>query len=891
MYLLLAASAFTATLASGAHAQVSRCPAKADRRDMPWLNTKLTPECRAQLVLQSFKSIDEKVAAIASGGLAQEGGNWMTERGLPALRGSDGPAGVAAGGIAVTAFPAPLALAATFDRNTARKYGVAIGQDFTAFGFNRVTGPAMDIARTWHFGRTVESFGEDPYLTGEIAGHEISGIQSQHVMATAKHFTAYNQEVGRSGDLPLRATPSVNVVVSERALREIYLPAFESAVRIGKTSGIMCSFPRINGVYACENAYTLGILKNEWGFDGMVGPDFPTAQRSIIAAVNAGLDSGIMSSVPPPAPGSRPVGRFASMRTDNVFNGESLKQAVADGKISAARVDDLILRRLVPGFRTGAFDHPAKRTGPDVTTAARQAVAADIAAQSTVLLKNEGGILPFGQQVKSIAIIGHQAAAEPSVTMLGSGYVTPAHLKAVYPAVQERAGAGIVVRYAPGTLGQKPLDRVPVSMVRSDTNEAGFSAEYFANANLDFSGRPFLKRQEEDVWLTAIPEERGFPTNHAWSARWTGKFTPLESGVQHFTLMGSGTAKLYVNGKLRGNFYDVDFGDTLYANVDMKAGETADIRIEWTPRVTLQDESAEIFGTVLGTVIKLGWSGPNKLIDDAVAAAKQADVAVVFVGDRTGEGMDRTTLALPNDQNALIDAVVAANSKTVIVLQTGGAVTMPWLAKVPAVMEMWYPGDGFGTAAAKLLFGDAEPAGRLPVTFPRDEEQGPGQGQSAYPGKLNAAGGVSDVHYEEGVAVGYRFWDAHQQEPLFPFGYGLSYSKFTINGRSATRLPDGGVAVAIDVRNTGTRRGSEVVQVYVGMPSATGEPPRQLKGFERVVLESGEAKSLVVRLDSKALLHWDDKAKHWDLTPGTYSIMVGRSSRDIVSTLPLRASR
>ena len=860
------------------------CPATRGE-ERPWLNPRYTPECRAQFVLGSFKSLDEKLAILAGPG-GGRGGAWLTERGLPDLRGSDGPAGIRGGGVSVTSFPTPLAMAASFDRATATLYGDTLAGEFVDYGSNRMGGPALDLARTWNFGRTTESLGEDPYLIGEMAAHEVKAIQARHVLSMTKHYAVYTQEQGRAGDHPLRTKPAVNAIVSERVMREIYLPGFEAAVTRGGAGQIMCSFPRINGTYACEHPLLLGILKKEWGFDGMVVPDFPDAQRSIIAAVNAGLDSGYMTSTPP-APDS--AGSLATA-TDNSFNGEDLRTAVKDGRVSAARIDDMILRRLVPQFRIGAFDHPARRVAADVSTAERRKIAADLVTRGSVLLKNERGILPFGPSVRSVAVIGHQAGPDAVAAEMGSAHVAPMHLQAVLPAVRARAGDRVAVSHAQGTLGLDRLPLVPTGMIASDTG-GGFKAEYFANPNRDFSGKPFLARQEAAVNNTDIPRIAEFPANRAWSARWTGRFTPVEDGVQNFTLAGSGTATLWIDGRKMGEFANTDFGDTIYANVPMKAGQPADIRVEWTPRVTFRQAAVDDYGTTLGPALRLGWAGPNRLIADAVAAARAAEVAVVFAGHKVGEGMDRQSLALPNDQDALIEAVAAANPNTVVVLQTGGAVTMPWLSKVAAVLEMWLPGDAFGPAAASLLFGDAEPGGRLPVTFPSDEAQGPAREARQYPGTLSATGALDDVHFDEGLMVGYRYWDAKGQTPLFPFGHGLSYTSFDtrVDRVSATR--DGGATVELTVRNTGRRAGSEVAQVYVGFPAETGEPPRQLKGFEKVSLQPGESRRVRMMLAPRAFQHWDEASRGWRATPGTYQVMVGRSSRDIVGAVPLRIGR
>jgi beta-glucosidase len=282
--------------------------------------------------------------------------------------------------------------------------------------------------------------------------------------------------------------------------------------------------------------------------------------------------------------------------------------------------------------------------------------------------------------------------------------------------------------------------------------------------------------------------------------------------------------------------------------------------------------------------VKLGDAPIGGLIADAVAAAKKADVAVVFAGHIVGEGMDRAHLALPAPEDALIEAVARANPRTVVVLTTGGAVTMPWLKNVAGVIEMWLPGDSFGTAAARLLFGDVDPGGRLPVTFPADETQGPATKPSEYPGDLSSSGAVQTAHFDEGIEIGYRYWDAHNQKPLFAFGYGLSYARFAISDVTVEPQADGTVAVAATVRNTGGRTGSDVVEVYLGFPAAAGEPPKQLKAFAKVDLKPGEIYSAHMALDRHAFESWDEDTHAWIVVHGNYKVMVGRSSRDIVST-------
>jgi beta-glucosidase len=865
-----------------AQALPTNCPTPPAGEAKPWLNAKYTPQCRAKFVLDTLKTVDEKFAFLTSGGggggRAAAGPNPMADLGLVRGGGSDGPAGVARG-TGVTAFPTPLSVAASFDPATATRFGDLMGQDFFDAGLNGVTGPAMDMTRTWHFGRSTESFGEDPFLAASIVAPEITAIQAHHVLTTMKHFAAYTQEQNRTGDQPTGSKPANDEAVSERALREIYLPDFQAAVMKGGGGNVMCSFPRINGIYACANPLTLGILKKEWGFDGSVGPDFPDAQRDVIPSFLAGLDSGQY--------GPRPAGGRATDAA-SFANEKSLRQGVDDGTVPISRIDDMIMRRLVPSFRIGVFDNPAKRKGDDISTQERRTAAVDVITAGSVLLKNQGSILPFGPNVKSVAIIGTQATAQAVVVEQGSPYVKATHLWPVLDAVKERAGQVVKVSFAPGTLGLAPLPKAPKSMLKTPSGEAGVKVEYFANAVRDFSAAPIATQTEDGFYIDKPPVIAGLPKDLQWSARYSAMFTPAQTGVQKFSLYGSGSAKLFIADKFMGEYLRADFSDGFFVSVPMTAGQPVPIRVEFTPRNSLGAAARDQFDLKLGVYTALGWAQPDNLIEQAAQTAKQADVAVVFVGQRLGEGMDRMTLALPNDQDALIEAVAKANPHTVVVLNTGGGVTMPWLDKVAGVVEMWLPGDAYGSAAAKLLFGDAEPSGRLPVTFPKDETQGPATKSSQYPGTLAADGAVDVTHFDEGIFIGYRYWDQYNQTPLFPFGYGLSYTNFTMKGVGA-KAEAGGATVDVMVKNTGTRAGSEVVQVYLGFPKAAGEPPRQLKGMEKVLLKPGEEKRVQVKLDAAAFQYWDENTKKWTTAPGNYQVMVGRDSRNIVYSTNLAA--
>src|SRR6478735_304519 len=468
----------------------------------PWANKSYTPECRARFALGEFRTLDEKLRFLSppppNGKSAVR--DVAAALHLPAINGSDGPAGLVRG--AATALPSPLAVAASFDPKMATKYGTVLAEEFRAAGVGTILGPAFDTARTWRFGRLSESMGEDPFLATAMAGPEVRAISDGGVNATIKHYAIYNQEAGRVGDQPSGSAPTVNNVVSEKALREIYLPPFEAAVKQGGAGAAMCSFPRVNGTYACENAHLFDILKREWGFDGSVGPDFPSAQRSITRAVIAGLDSGSFAASP-----------FNAA----LAHEKPLAQAVRDGDVSEARIDDMILRRLIQLFRLGQYDKPPGKGNADVSTPEHRATAAEIVAAGTVLLKNGGTILPLGKLVRSVALIGTQAGAKATVVEQGSPYVKPVHLAPVLPAVEARAGDRIAVTQADGTLGLGALPPFDPAQVKTAGGEPGWRADYFANPNLDFSAPAIASATLADPSLDKAPAVAGLPKNNQWS--------------------------------------------------------------------------------------------------------------------------------------------------------------------------------------------------------------------------------------------------------------------------------------------------------------------------------------------------------------------------------------
>ncbi len=841
-------------------------PCSPGPEERPWLNPDQSPGCRALEAIAGM-TLEEKLAEL--GGITGRGANKRL--GLTAGGGSDGPNGIATMGTSpsdrgrnVTAFANAVTLAATWDRNLAGEFGRAIGEEFAGKGSNSVLGPTVNIMRTWRWGRNGETFSEDPYLTAEMAVEEIRALNAQKVLTVLKHYAGNNQENTRCGVIPDNA--GVDARITEKALHEIYLPAFKAAVQRAGTGGIMCSYNQVNGKFACNHPELLGLLR-AWGFDGFIAPDAAFAQRDPLTAALAGVTR---------------------------VSGREIGNYIKEGKLQAADLDRMLYHNLTPYFRLGIYDAPSKgRPDADVSTAAHRVLARKVAEEGAVLLKNAAGALPIdSSRVKSIAVIGDDAGPNVTIGLTGSARVHATRVSAPLDAITARAGSGIRVTYARGTAGVGPLASIPADALKPASGEGrGLTASYFNGA--DATGIPVVSRLEPGTWDVANPPAEYFgalglpvpaapgakpaagpggapgsgsaPRRTAWSARWTGSLIPPVTGDYVFSVTGSGTAQLYVDHEPVVAMMRADFGQTVQGTIFLKAGRAVPLELKYSNA-----------SSILGPGLSLGWQPPDPgMLAQAVEAARNADVAIVFAAERLGEGQDKVTLALPGDQDKLIEAVARANPRTVVVLHTSNPVSMPWLDKVAAVVEAFYPGQEAGSSIARLLFGDANPSGKLAMTFPANEHQGPGASFLEYPGD-----GMT-VNYAEGVLVGYRYYDAKEQEPLFPFGHGLSYTTFGYRDLRVEKTGDASAAVRVRVTNTGPREGAEVVQLYLGFPAAAEEPPRQLKGFEKVSLKPGESRVVTLALDAASFSAWDAESGAWRVFPGAYSIMVGSSSRDI----------
>ncbi len=737
------------------------------------------------------------------------------------------------GDAGVTAFPAPIALAATFDTDLAYAYGAAIGAEARAHGWSLILGPTLDVERHGNSGRLPEGFGEDPLVCGLIGERVSRGMQDQHLITNLKHYSAYNQETGRN---------RLSVWVSERALQERYNAPFDHVLRRGSALSVMGAYPRVNGAYACENAALLDSLRNASGWQGFFLPD-AVAGEDPVAGVNAGMDATMLYMGFP-------------------------REAFVDGRISAARLDQAARRVLYAIFASGLYDHPvgALDKARPVSTPERKALARRVATQSVVLLKNRDALLPLDRtRLRTLAVIG--CAGPDAITgPEGSSYVKPEGHATPLQAIADTAGPGVKIFAAQGTLGDYPLPAIPESALRTpDGSSAGLLGTYYSTT--DFSGAPLATQVSPTIDFSAPPIPN---LPDAWSARWTGTLVSPVSGWVNVSALCSGQITVTIDGQvaLAGMrelpfFFTRAYHYPVHGGAQMTAGRPVSIVVEFST-------AAHPLHRFMGKHIHLGWQ-TESLIPEAIAAAAQADAVLVWVNQAAGEGMDRDTFSLPGDQDRLIEAVCAANPNTIVLLNTPGAVLMPWREQAGAVLQVWYPGEAIGDAPAAVLFGDAEPGGRLPLTFPAAESQA-----------LPRYAGGGEVTFDEGVFAGYRHFLRRGHTPLFPFGYGLSYTEFAFDDlRVAQAVAPDAVTVSVTVRNTGGRAGSAVVQVYVGeLPASVPTPARQLAGFTRITLAPGASGVATIAIPRRVLSYWDELAHAWVLPSGRVALYVGDSLVD-----------
>jgi beta-glucosidase len=778
--------------------------------------------------------------------------------GIPEIKMSDGPAGCRNWG-PNTAYPAAIALAASFDPALVERVGQGIARDCRARGVHVLLAPGMNIQRAPLNGRNFEYLGEDPYLAGKIAAAFIRGVQGGGVLATAKHFAGNNQEWDRG---------HISSEIDERTLREVYFPAFERAVREGNVASIMTAYNLLNGTYCSHHEWLLrSVLKGQWGFQGFVMSDWGAVHDGP-AAASAGMDLEM------------PRGWHMSQ--------ESLGPLIAENKIDISVIDDKVRRILRTVIEAGFLDRPQKLDDVPNDDPKSSALSLDAARSSVVLLKNTGQLLPLDRsKVKRIAVIGPNA--HPAVWGgSGSAFVTTIHATSVLDGLKH-AAPGVEVLHHPGV-----SQASEAALLGKPCFAGKLKQEFFAGREL--AGTPVATRDVDRIDLAVwrrSPEPAPGVGRENFSVRWTGALSAPKKGRYRIVTNADDGIRVSLDKK---RIVD-DWGE--------HAAKSDAVAVELAPGK--HEIVVEYYQAGGGAIAQLGFASDAQLssFGDAAAVsdlARKADVVIVNLGYgqssdtnpvRTSfepfwppewarqsalvetENSDRP-FELPAAQMETVRLAVAANPHTIVVVDAGGAADLqPFLDKVPALLWAWYPGQEGGTAIADVLFGDVNPSGKLPITL--------GKRFADYPSApYYQVNRDNKTPYMEGVFVGYRGFDAKHVEPAFAFGQGQSYTTFEYADLQATSAPDGSATIALNVSNTGKRAGDEIVELYVAPPKASvPRPPCELKAFARVSLAPGETKAVTMSLEPRSFAYWDDHDKRWRVEAGTFEILAGASSRDI----------
>ncbi|GAA3991141.1 beta-glucosidase H [Streptomyces plumbiresistens] len=761
----------------------------------------------------------------------------LPEIGLESLVMSDGPIGVRgvhwSADDPSIALPSPTALAATWDPELARRAGVLLAQEARRKGVHVLLAPTVNLHRSPLGGRHFEAYSEDPYLTGRIGSGYVTGVQSGGVGTTVKHFVANDAETERF---------TVNNLLSERTLRELYLAPFEAIVENAHPWGIMTAYNSVNGTTMTEHHHLVNeILRGEWGFDGFNVSDW-TAARSTTGAIDGGLDVAM--------PGPQTV------------YGDALAKAVRDGEVDEAKVDDAVRNVLRLAARVGILEgaEPAVTELPD--TVDGEALAREIARRSFVLVRNENQALPL--KPGTVALIG---AAARDARVLGGGSAT------VFPARVVSPLDGLTAALPEGTLsyavGADPNTELAVA-------DKGFELRAVCrDADGQVVGTASAPNGQLQWMGDNLPD--GVTRANLHTVELTGTFTPRATGTHTFGIKGLGAFTLRVDGTtyfddVRRPANDADpfeafFGaPTPCARAGLTADRPVDVSLSYVVRLP-DDFPTKVVSFALAH--QEPQRDPDELIAEAVAAARAADTAVVVVATTErveSEGFDRTDLTLPGRQDDLVRAVAAANPNTVVIVNAGSPVELPWREEVAAVLLSWFPGQEGGDALADVLTGAHEPGGRLPSTW----------GSLADAPVTQVVPDSGELPYREGVFIGYAAWEKQGRTPAYPFGHGLGYTDWTYESVEVR-----GTTARVRLRNSGPRPGHEVVQVYLAPGETDAErPARRLAGFAGVTAAPGETVEATVELPRRAFEVWDEKEGAWSFVKGSYEIQVSRSITD-----------
>lgn len=801
----------------------------------PYKNSKLSIDERVEDLLKRM-TLEEKIDMLGGTGFATKPNARL---GIPELRMTDGPLGVRI--YKSIAFPSGISLAATWNSSLVEKVGHALGREVKAHDAHVLLAPCVNIARIPNGGRNFESFGEDPFLTSRMTVGYIKGLQSEGVAATVKHFAANNQEHERM---------FVDVQVGERALNEIYLPAFKAAVQEADVLCVMNAYNKVNGHFASENDFLLkDKLKNEWGFSGMVMSDWGAVHSSIPTA-NGGMDLEM------------PFGEFLNQKT--------LLPAIQKGEVKESTIDDKVRRILRVIFKLGLFEKPSLKDNYEVGSKENREAAFQAAREGIVLLKNQNNILPLNfSKIKSLAVLGPNA----SLCRTGGGgssQVDPIEAPSPLEILQKKFGSKVKINYAAGVKLDGETTIIPSKFLSTLKEEEGLLGEYFDN--MELKGNPTYTRIDEELnfdWGGESPFKKRSWKADNFSVRWTGKIKPAVSGEFVLDLTSDDGVRLFLEDKLVIDNWSDHAPEPREYKVNLSAGKEYKIIIEY-------------YENGGGAVCKLGWTLPGEdPMIAAIKAAKQADVVLLFAGTSAAyesEGFDRQDLVLPKNQDELIKNVAKVNKNVIVVINAGSPVLMDkWLGKVKGVLFAWFGGQEMSYAISDILSGKFNPSGKLPITFPKRWEDC--SDFSTY----KKESGITE--YSDGIFVGYRYFEHNKIEPLFPFGFGLSYTNFAyanLKLSSNELRQNEKLTLTFEIKNTGKVEGSEIPQLYVRDVKASVERPvKELKGFLKIFLKPGETKTVTFTIDNSALSFYTIITKSFVVEPGEFEILIGSSSQKI----------
>lgn len=745
-----------------------------------------------------------------------------------------------------TYLPTGTAQAATWNRECLKKAGRVLGAESRARGKDVILGPGFNMIRYPLCGRNFEYYTEDPYLAAELAVPAVQAIQAEDTAACVKHYACNSQELNRM---------KVNARLDERALRELYLPAFEAATSVGGSLTVMGAYNQVRGQQACHHKYLVcDVLKREWGFSGAYISDWAGATNTH-ESVHCGLDIE--------------MGTWADF--EDYYLAKPYRDGIVRGIYGTLELDDKVARVLRVMFAVGLFD-PARKPGSR-NTEEHQRVAYEIAAEAVVLLKNEGELLPFPKSIRTLAVIGDNADRLHAEGGNSSG-VRPVYEVTPLEGLRNRLGESVEIvhlrGYPDAGFAFESIPSTALVSAHAGSGVKGWEKLGYANASLE--GAPVLQGFVDDVHAVFRDEElpQGMLASHM-SMAYAAEIQVSEAGAYTFAALTDGAVRFYVNDALLFETEQEEKERPLSASIELLAQVPYKLRLEYRAFEAARK-------------VQLGWQPPGQSarpvdggLEAAVALAKRADAVVIFGGlnhFHDTEGKDRSDYGLPGGQDQLISKVLASNPNTAVVLIAGSPVAMPWLAEARSVLWGWYGGMEIGNVLADILFGDVNPSGKLPFSIPKRLADNPVTALNDY--REDAC------DYPEGVLMGYRWYDAQGIEPLFAFGHGESFTTFALSDLKISKPGAHQAKVSVSVTNTGKRAGAEVVQLYVeDVVSTVRRPPRELKGFQKVWLQPGEVKTVEFELDHRAFAFWDDAVPGWKVEPGEFRVHVGQSSRKL----------